>query len=178
MKYQAMKYQVIAGALVFVAAGMSVSAGDKKDAQAATDSKITLTEAIHTAEKAGMGKAVDAEVEGAKGGHARYTVEVLSSDGKKLTEYTVNANTGKVEKTSNEPLEKLVTRVKPDDLQSAQTTLTAAIREAEQQTGGQVIDAETGASNGSLHYELKVATADGKTDKVKVDGTTGKIATK
>ncbi len=173
-----MKFQAIAGALVFVAAGMAVSAGDKKDAQAASDSKISLTEAIHTAEKAGGGKAVDAEMEGSKGGHARYTVEVLSSDGKKLTEYTINANTGKVEKTDNEPLEKLVTRVKPDDLQSTQTTLTAAIREAEQQTGGKVIDAETGASDGALHYELKVAMADGNTDKVKVDGSTGKIATK
>ena len=173
-----MKIQVIAGALVFVAAGMAVSAGDKKDAQAASDSKISLTEAIHTAEKAGGGKAVDAEMEGSKGGHARYTVEVLSSDGKKLTEYTINANTGKVEKTDNEPIEKLVTRVKPDDLQSTQTTLTAAIREAEQQTGGKVIDAETGASDGALHYELKVAMADGNTDKVKVNGATGKIATK
>ena len=173
-----MKYHVIAGALVFAAATLSVSAADKKDAQAASDSKISLTEAIHTAEKAGMGKAVDAEVEGSKGGHARYQVEVLSSDGKKLTEYTINANTGKVEKTNNEALEKLVTRVKPDDLQSTQTTLTAAIREAEQQTGGKVIDAETGASDGSLHYELKVAMADGKTDKVKVDGSTGKISTK
>jgi uncharacterized membrane protein YkoI len=173
-----MKYPAIAAALVFVAAGMAASADDKKDARAASDSNISLTEAIHAAEKAGGGRAVDAEMEGSKGGHARYEVEVLSSDGKKLTEYTINASTGKVEKTSNEPVQKLMTRVKPDDLQSTETTLTAAIREAEQQTGGKVIDAETGASGGALHYELKVAMADGKTDKVKVDGATGKIATR
>ena len=173
-----MKYPVIAAALVFVAAGMAASAEDRKDAQAVSDSKISLTEAIHAAEKAGGGRAVDAEIEGSKGGHARYEVEVLSSDGKKLTEYTINASTGKVEKTSNEAVEKLMTRVTPDDLQAAETTLTAAIREAEQQTGGKVIDAETGARGGALHYELKVAMADGKTDKVKVDGATGKIATR
>jgi uncharacterized membrane protein YkoI len=172
------KYPLLAGSLVFVAASMAASAGDKKDAQAASDSKISLTEAIHTAEKAGGGKAVDAELEGSKGGQARYDVEVLSSDGKKLTAYTLNAATGKVEKSDNEPLEKLVKHVQPDDLQATQTTLAAAIREAEQQTGGKVIDAETGASGGALHYELKVALADGKTDKVKVDGATGKMATK
>lgn len=173
-----MKYPLMLGAFVFVAASMAATAGDAKDAKAASASNLSLTEAIHTAEKAGMGKAVDAEMEGGKGGHARYQVEVLSSDGKKLTEYTINANTGKVEKTNNEAVEKLFTRVKPDDLQSTQTTLTAAIREAEQQTGGKVIDAETGASNGALHYEMKVAMANGKTDKVKVDGATGKIATR
>jgi uncharacterized membrane protein YkoI len=174
-----MKYPMIASAVVLIAASATASAGGaEKDAKAASNAKLTLTEAIHTAEKANGGKAVDAEVEGGKGGHPFYTVEVLSSDGKKLTEYQVNANSGKIEKTENEPLEKLVTRVKPDDLQSTATTLTAAIREAEQQTGGKVIDAETGASDGALHYELKVATADGKTDKVKVDGATGKMRTK
>ena len=173
-----MKYPIIVSAVALIAASAAASAGAEKDAKAASNAKLTLTEAISTAEKAAGGKAVDAEVEGSKGCHTFYTVEVLSSDGKKLTEYKVNANTGKIEKTENEPLEKLVTRVKPADLQSTATTLTAAIREAEQQTGGKVVDAETAACDGALHYELKVASADGKTDKVKVDGATGKMKTK
>jgi uncharacterized membrane protein YkoI len=103
---------------------------------------------------------------------------VLSTDGTKLTEYTLDANTGKVAKASNEPLEKLTTRVKPADLQQVQTSLSSAIHSAEQHTGGKVIDAETEGSGSHIRYELKVAMADGKTDKIKIDGSTGKVASK
>ena len=124
--------------------------------------------------KEGSGNAVDAELEAGKAPH--YAVEVLSSDGKKLTEYKLDANTGKVLKASSEPLEKLVTRVKPADIHNAQTTLSSAIHAAEQESGGKVIDAETEGNANTLHYELKVAMANGKTEKMKIDGATGKVA--
>jgi uncharacterized membrane protein YkoI len=174
-----MKWLAMARAVAMITASATAAANDAdEDARAAANAQISLTEAIHAAEKADGGKAVEAELEGSKRGQARYMVEVLSTDGKKLTEYTINASTGKVERTESEPVEKLLTRVQPNDLQTTQTTLISAIREAEQHTNGKVIDAETETDDGALHYELKVAMADGKTSKVKVDGATGKIATR
>jgi len=168
----------VSAAALVLASGAAFADDAKEDLQAMHGAKLSLTDAIRMAEKEGGGKAVEAELESHKSGHAQYTVEVLSSDGKKLTEYTLDANTGKIEKASNEPLEKFVERVKPADLEGAQTSLTEAIHSAESQTGGKVIDAETEGSGNKVHYELKVAMADGKTNEIKVDGATGQIASR
>lgn len=174
-----MKSKVFVGACVITLAGVTAHAGDEKEAlQVLHDAKLSLTDAIAIAEKEGNGKAIDAEIEAAKAGHGQYAIEVLSNDGKHLTEYKLNSNTGKVEGTSNEEIEKLLTRVKAEDVRNAQTSLSTAIRTAERQSGGKVIDAETEGNANTLHYELKVATADGKTNKIKIDGSSGKVASK
>ncbi len=170
-----MKSSLILGVVAMIFAGGAATANDADQVQALNSAKLSLTDAIRMAEKEGNGKAVDAEIEATKG-QTQYAVEVLSSDGKKLTEYKLDANTGKIQGTSNESVEKVFTRVKPQDLQNAQTSLAGAIRTAEQKTGGKVIDASTEGSGAKLRYDLKVAQADGKTEKVKIDGTTGKVA--
>jgi uncharacterized membrane protein YkoI len=173
-----MKTTLFLTAAALVLAGGAIFADDaKEDLQALHNAKLSLTDAIRMAEKEGGGQAIEAELE-SDNGHARYDVEVLSSDGKKLTEYKLDANTGKIEKASNEPLEKLVERVKPEDLQKVQTSLSAAIHSAEQQTGGKVVDAETEGSGNDIRYELEIAMADGTTSKLKVDASTGKVASK
>ena len=171
-----MKSTVTLGIVTMILAAAGAAANNADEVQALSSAKLSLTDAIKIAEKEGNGKAVDAEIESAKAGHAQYTVEVLSSDGKKLTEYKLDASTGKITGTTNEAVEKVFTRVKPHELQSAQTSLAGAIRAAEQKTGGKVIDAETEGSGAKLRYDLKVAQADGKTEQVKIDGTTGKVA--
>ena len=172
-----MKSNLMVGALVLVLAASGASAAKAKhDINVLAVTKLSLTDAIGIAEKEGSGKAVDAELEAGKAPY--YAVEVLSSDGKKLTEYKLDANTGKVVKASSEPLEKMLTRVKPADIQNAQTSLSSAIQAAERQSGGKVVDAETEGNANTLHYELKVAMANGKTEKMKIDGATGKVAAK
>jgi len=174
-----MKSTLVLGTAALMLAGGATFANDAKDdVHSMSTAKLSLTDAIRMAEKEGGGKALDAELASHKSGHPQYAVEVLSSDGKKLTEYTLDGNTGKVEKASNEPIEKLTTRAKPEDLQQVQTSLSSAIRSAEQQTGGKVIDAETEGSGSSIRYDLNVAMADGKTEKIKIDGSTGKVASK
>ena len=171
-----MKSSVTLGLVTMILAAGGAAANSSDAVQALSSAKLSLTDAIGIAEKEGNGKAVDAEIESAKAGQAQYAVEVLSSDGKQLTEYKLDANTGKIQGTSKEKLEKVFSRLKPQDLQSAQTSLAGAIRAAEQKTGGKVIDAETEGSGAKLRYDLKVAQADGKTEQVKIDGTTGKVA--
>ena len=173
-----MKSMTIVGAVALAVMGAAVSADDATEAQAVANAKLSMTEAIAIAEKKGNGKAIDVEVETSKAGHAQYAVEVLSSDGQKLTEYKLDANTGNVDHESNEPLESLVNRIKPQDIQKAQTSLSTAIRTAERQSGGKVIDAETEGSGNTLRYELEVAKSDGKSEEIKIDAATGKVAMK
>ncbi len=170
-----MNSKIVLGFVAMMLAGGAAAANNGDEVKALHNAKLSLTDAIKIAEKEGNGKAVDAEID-AKSGQAQYAVEVLSSDGKKLTEYKLDADTGKILGTSNESVEKVFTRVKPQDLQNAQTSLAGAIRAAEQKAGGKVIDAETEGSGAKLRYDLKVAKADGTTEKVKIDGTTGKVA--
>jgi uncharacterized membrane protein YkoI len=172
-----MKSTVVVGTVALILAASAASAAKAKhDLNVLADVKVSLTDAIRIAEQEGNGKAVDAQLEAGKAPH--YAVEVLSGDGKKLTEYKLDANTGKVVKASSEPLEKMLTRVKPDDIQNAQTSLTSAIQTAEKGSGGKVINAETEGNANTLHYELKLAMADGKTEKMKIDGATGQVSAK
>jgi uncharacterized membrane protein YkoI len=167
-------------ATVAMAVAMSMAQADnaKADLQALSSVKLSLTDAIKMAEKEGNGKAIDAELESASSAHPEYAVEVLSNDGKKLTEYKLDANTGKIAAAKNEPFEKVFTRLKPQDVESAQTSLASAVASAERQTGGKVIDAETERSGSQVRYDMKIAKADGSTEKVKIDGATGKVASK
>jgi uncharacterized membrane protein YkoI len=169
-----MNAKIVIGAIALSLAAGAGYAASKADMRALGSAKLSLTDAIQAAEKEGNGRAVDADVETKQGG-ARYAVEVLSSDGKKLTEYKLNADTGKVEATRNEPIEKMVKRAKPEDLQNVKTSLTEAIRAAEQETSGKVIGAQTEGSGANIRYDLKVAKPDGKTEKVKISGATGKV---
>jgi len=163
-------------ALGFAVAG--AQAGDKAAREDATlnNAKVSLTQAIGIAEKEGSGQAVSADYMGKKGTMGNYDIKVLSSDGSKLTEYRVSTGTGKITKASNEAFEKMFTRIKPADLQNAPTSLKGAITTAESQAGGKAVDADTDRTGDSVRYTVKVAKADGTTEKVKVNGADGKVA--
>lgn len=141
-----------------------------------SQANISLNDAIGIAEKEGSGQAVMADYMAKKGTMGHYDIKVLSSDGSKLTEYRVSTATGKVTKASNEPFEKMFTRIKPDALASAPTSLKGAIKTAEAQSGGKAVDADADRDGDTVRYTVKVAKADGTTEKVKVNGADGKIA--
>ena len=166
--------------VVALAMGGAVTATQAADAarEGATLSKakVSLNDAIGIAEKEGSGQAVMADYMPKKGTMGHYDVKVLSSDGSKLTEYRVSTATGKVTKASNEPFEKMFTRIKPDALASAPTSLKGAIKTAEAQSGGKAIDADADRNGDTVRYVVKIAMADGTTQKVKVNGADGKVA--
>jgi uncharacterized membrane protein YkoI len=164
-----------------VAMGFAANVTQAADAAARDDAtlsnaKVSLNDAIGIAETQGSGQAVMADYMAKKGTMGHYNVKVLSSDGSKLTEYRVSTATGKVTEASNEPFEKLFTRLKPDALASAPTSLKGAIKTAEAQSGGKAIDADADRNGDTVRYVVKVAKADGTTEKVKVNGADGKIA--
>jgi uncharacterized membrane protein YkoI len=167
--------------LAALALGFAVSAtqaADKASSEDATlsNAKVSLTQAIGIAEKQGSGQAISADYVARKGKMGNYDIKVLSSDGAKLTKYRVSPATGKIAEASNEPFEKVFTRIKPTDLQNAPTSLKSAITTAESQSGGKAVDADTDRTGDSVRYTVKVAKADGSTEKVKVNGADGKVA--
>jgi uncharacterized membrane protein YkoI len=162
----------LATAIISAAAGGAIAA-DQADVQALSRSKMSLTQAIEAAEQQGRGgKAIDAEFEADDKG-TRYEIKVLGPDS--LVTYTMDADTGKVLDTSNEPVEKFFTRLKPENVRGSRTTLAQAIGIAEQRTGGKAMEAEVDREGDVVRYDVTTVKADGSEHEVYVDAA-GKIA--
>jgi uncharacterized membrane protein YkoI len=138
--------------------------------------KVSMNQAITVAEEQGSGQAIDAEYISKSGTMGIYDVKVLSMDGKKLLDFNVNPENGRVLKATRERFEKVFTRIKPADLQNAQTPLKGAIKTAEAQTGGKAVMADTDRHADTVRYTVKVVMADGTTATIKVNGADGKVA--
>ena len=138
--------------------------------------KVSLNEAITVAEEQGGGQAIDADYIPKTGAMGMYDVKVLSMDGKKLLDFNISPDNGRVVKATREHVQKVFTRIKPADLQNAQTPLKGAIKAAEAQTGGKAVMADTDRKGDSVRYTVKVAMADGTNQTIKVNGADGKVA--
>jgi uncharacterized membrane protein YkoI len=172
------KSALFAAALSSVLAVSAVQASDsaKHEAESLDHAKVSLTEAVKKAEEAGNGQAISAEYEFKGGRPGHYEVKVLSNDGQKLTRYDLSPRTGKIIATSDEKVQKLLTRIKPESIRSAPTSLTHAITTAEERAGGKATVAEVDRDGDQVKYTVKVAKLDGSTEKVKINGADGKIA--
>jgi uncharacterized membrane protein YkoI len=148
----------------------------RHEAQGMEKAKISLSEAVRAAEKQGSGQAVSAEYELKSSGPAYYEVKVLSNDGRKLTQYELDANTGQVRKVSDEKFEKLFTRLKPTAIQNAPTSLTRAIATAETRAGGKAKEATVSRDGDQVQYDVEVVKLDGSSEKFKINGSDGKVA--
>jgi uncharacterized membrane protein YkoI len=176
-----MSSKVILATLAMAAvAGLAQADDAKSELQTLDSAKVSLTDAIQKAEQEGMGKAIDVEIESDRGQQPHYAVEVLSSDGKTITEYEVDAMTGTISGARTERFENVFKRTQSRDLAQAetQTSLTQAISTAESQSGGKAIEAETEREDARVRYEIKIAQADGSTEELEVDGASGKVARK
>jgi uncharacterized membrane protein YkoI len=163
-------------ALGLAVTGAQAATSASHEEHALSNAKVALTQAIGIAEKQGSGQAVSADFKAKNDTMGHYDIRVLSSDGSKLTKYRVNSNTGKITEASSEPFKKFFTQVKPTDLQNAPTSLKSAITTAESQSGGKAVNADTDRSGDTVRYTVKVAKSDGTTEKVKVNGADGKVA--
>lgn len=155
-----------------LAAPAQASQSAKHEAQELQRAKLSLIEAIVAAEKQAGGKAINAAFEFKRGNPAYFEVKVLSEDGRKLTRYELNARTGNVQGTSNEALEKLITRITPASLSHAPTGLTHAIALAEQRSGGHAVSADVKGNGEQLVYTVETVKLDGtsKETQVQADG--------
>ena len=144
-------------------------AKDLKEWQAVKLAKISLADAITTAEqKDGNGRAIDADFEKADGKNpTHWSIKVVYPDGK-LVEHGINAETGALYKSENQPIERYFTRLKVADFNNAKVSLKDALAIAEKQAGGgKAYEAEVEREGSAVAYEIKVALAD-KEQEVKV----------
>jgi len=168
---------VIAAVSTVMAMGAAqASDSARHEAQAMEKAKISLTEAIHIAERQGNGQATSAEYEFKNGNAAHYEVDVLRNDGQKLTRYELSPSTGAVKEVSDEKFEKLFTRLKPTAIQNAPTSLTRAISTAETRSGGKAKEAEVKRDGDQLLYKVEVVKLDGTSQKLEINGSDGKVA--
>lgn len=138
--------------------------------------KVSMNQAITVAEEQGSGQAIDAEYIPKSGTMGVYDVKVLSMDGKKLLDFNINPENGRVLKATRERVAKVFTRIKPADLENAQTPLKGAIKRAEAQTGGKAVMADTDRHGDTVRYTVKVIMPDGTMETIKVNGADGKVA--
>lgn len=166
--------------LTAIALGSAVTAGYAADAarESATlgHAKVSLNQAITVAEEQGSGQAIDAEYLPKSDATGMYDVKVLSMDGKKLLNFNINPENGRVLKATREHVGKVFTRIKPADLEKAQTPLKGAIKAAEAQTGGKAVMADTDRHGATVRYTVKVVMTDGTSQTIKVNGADGKVA--
>ena len=166
---------IIAVGLLLTAAAAQASQSSKHEAQELQRVKLSLIEAIIAAEKDGGGPATSAEFVFKRGNPPYFEVKVLSADGSKLTAYEIDPRNGSVQKTDNERLEKLLTRLKPDELRHSPTTLTHAIALAQSHSGAHARSADIDRKGDHLEYDIETVNVDGTSHKVKVNGLDGSI---
>ena len=147
--------------------GASAPAQGSSEFQAIQRMKVPLAQAIDTAESQGQGRAIGAEFED-DGPH--YEIKVVMGDGR-LMEYHINADTGQVIKSENQPIERYFTRLSPADFQNARTSLKDAITIAEQRLGGgaRAVEAEVEREGDTVVYEIEVINAE-RSQEIKIDG--------
>jgi len=170
-----LSFRLAVAAALLSSALAQASQSAKHQAQELRRSKLTLIEAIIAAEKQDGGRTTSAAFNFKRGNPAFYEVTVLSRDGKKLTKYELDPKSGSVRDTHNEVLEKLLTRISPDNLRLTPTTLTHAVYVAQQQSGGHALNADVDRKGDHLEYTVETVELDGTSHKIKIDGSNGKV---
>lgn len=132
--------------------------------EALSKAKVSLGDAVRTAEKQSGGKAIEAEFEAEQGGV--YEVEVVTGDA--LKEYAISASDGAVREVEDQTIEKYLTRLSPETLSSAKTSLVDAIDAAEKEVAGRAAEADVDRAGDTVEYEIEIVTSDGSTREVSV----------
>ena len=150
--------------------------GNSQEVAAALAAKISLTQAITSAEQQTGERAFRIGLEEHDGTYA-YKIKVISTDDN-VFEVSVDPASGKVLRTEAEGLISRVfdgeDRTVAAKLKDAQTTLGGAIAAAEQQAGGKAIEAGYESENGRMQFQVSIA-KDHTVSDVKIDGATAKI---
>ena len=170
----------LAGTLALGGAAATVARAESSSNDAAVQAlgaaKLTLADAIRTAETAGQGMVTGAEFEIKDG---KPVFDVTTQNGAAETDHLIDPATGAI-LASTPDVEDADGDSGTDEaseltaLQGAKVSLLQAITAAEGQ-GGKALSAEYGQEDGMLAIEVEMADASGKTVDLKVDAMTGKV---
>ncbi|MEN6671028.1 PepSY domain-containing protein [Psychrobacter sp. B38] len=150
----------------------ATSSAPLNEVAAATQSKISLEQALAIATKSVKGDVISAEYDQDDNtANGNYELKIITNNMEQ--EVTVNANTGKVTKDETERLDK-------DDLaeygtiRDAKVSLSQAIKNANQTVKGTVLEAEYDMDFGKPVYKIEIGKGN-QIHKVVVDSATGNI---
>ena len=155
-------------------ASMSASqaATSMNEITAASQSKISLEQALTLANKAVKGDIISADFDQEdRAADSHYDIKIIANNNEQ--EVRVNASTGKVTKDETERLDK-------DDLadynsmKQAKVSLSQAIKNANKTLKGTVLEAEFDMDFGKPVYKIEIGKGN-QVHKVVVDSMTGKI---
>lgn len=156
---------------------LAAYAADKADISALQNAKVSMRDAITTAEKAGGGKAIDVTFDDDKGG--TYDVTLIAND--KTEHYIVPATMANATASKSKDLTDKVdmeSKGEKSALAAAKVSLSEAISKAESTTKGKAIGAELKTRNKMAVYEVDVVGAGDKVMQVSVDSMNGTATTK
>ena len=142
------------------------------EAVAASQSKISLDQAMMLANKAVAGDIVGVEFDQEdRMENNHYNVKIITNNNEQ--EVIVNANTGRVIKDEVERLDR-EDMAEYNTMKQAKISLSQAIKNANQTLSGTVLEAEFDVEAGNPVYQIEIGSGSQVHDVV-VDGMTGKV---
>jgi uncharacterized membrane protein YkoI len=158
--------------LGWTVAALAGTRGFAADLRGFERAKLSLAQAVETAERNVGGRAVAVGFEDREERPGRWEVKVLTAD--RLVEVKLDAESGLVLSAEPERLERLLRRLTHGEVQGAQTSLLQAVGVAEKQLGGRAIEAEARREDGRVEYDIEVVVG-GKKREVRVSGVDGRV---
>jgi uncharacterized membrane protein YkoI len=145
---------------------------------AAKNAKVSLTDAINTAQQQNHGSVVSARFE-VRQGKPEYLIRTYDSQNRQEWLGHVDANTGQVVGQGHTiPLSSLP---KEDQQEltastSSGTSLAQAVQTAEQQRGGKALSAGLSSRNGQVSYRTELLQSNGSTQMAMINPRSGKVS--
>jgi uncharacterized membrane protein YkoI len=167
---------LLAGPAAFAASGQqgSLAGEHERQQEIATvlGAKVTLQQAIAAAEQSAGGRAARIDVHHENGANL-FRVRVLATGAAQTVK--IDPLSGKVLGTEKADLVERESSDEMTRLQSAKTSLAAAIDTAEKQTRGRAVEADVEGEHGRLAFEIETV-KDNTSQRVRVDVDTGQVA--
>lgn len=150
----------------------SQAATSMSEIAAASQSKISLEQALTLANKAVKGDIISADFDQEdRAENSHYDIKMIANNNEQ--EVRVNANTGKVTKDETERLDK-EDLAEYNTMKQAKVSLSQAIKNANKTLKGTVLEAEFDMDFGKPVYKIEIGKGN-QVHKVVVDSMTGKI---
>lgn len=148
------------------------------DIDAARSAKVSLTDAINTAEQQHHGKVVSARFE-LRQGKPEYLIRAFNTNRQQLWIGHIDANSGQlIGHGETIPLSRVPKAEEPELTASQRegTSLAQAVRTAERQDGGKVLSAGLSTHDGQVSYRTELLKSNGRTQMAMINPRSGQVS--
>jgi len=148
------------------------------DINAAKTVKVSLSDAINTAQQQNHGTVVSARFE-LRQGEPEYLIRSFDSQSKQEWVGHIDANTGQMIGQGETVSLSQLPKEDQQELTASQnsgTTLAQAVQTAEQQRGGKALAAGLSARNGQVSYRTELLKSNGRTQMAMINPQSGEVS--